>query len=247
VARGAIAIIDPTGVPVGVVGVVNPFDAWGGVDPETIEHVRQSAPVAFRTQKRAVTAADYVALASVYPGVQRAAATLRWTGSWHTVFITVERTNQAALDPSFISGLESYLDGYRMAGIDLAVEDGIRVPLLIAMTVCVESDYVAADVEQALLSRFTAGLQPDGTPGLFNPSTLDLGLPFYLSPLIAAAQAVDGVASVAITTFQRQNAPNDDGLAAGVLTPQPLEFFVLDNDPNYPDRGQFNLTVQGGL
>jgi Baseplate J-like protein len=247
VAAGAITLIDLGGAPSWLAGVTNPLPAWGGVDPETIDHIRQSAPVAFQTQERAVTAADYQARAMLYPGVQRAAATLRWTGSWQTVFITVERDQQAALDDSFISGLEAFLDGYRMAGVDLEVEDGTQVPLLIQMSVCVRPDYVATDVEQALLTVFSSTIQPDGTPGLFNPGRLDLGQPFYLSPLYAAAQTVDGVASVQVLTFERQDQPGGDGLANGVLTPQALEFFVLDNDPNYPERGRFDLTVNGGL
>ncbi len=247
VAREAIALIDPGGAASWLAGVMNPLPGWGGVDPETVEHIRQSAPVAFRTQKRAVTAADYQARAMQYQGVQRAAATLRWTGSWHTVFITVEREQQAPLGTSFIDGLKAYLDGYRMAGVDLEVEDGTQVPLLIQMSVCVRPDYVAADVEQALLEVFSSTVRPDGTPGLFNPGLLELGQPFYLSPLIAAAQAVDGVASVQVLTFERQDQPGNEGLQAGVLTPQPLEFFVLDNDPNFPERGRFELTVQGGL
>jgi len=247
VARDAIALIDTGGTPSWLAGVTNPLPAWGGVDPETVDHIRQSAPVAFQTQERAVTAADYQARAMLYPGVQRAAATLRWTGSWNTVFIIVERDQQAALDASFIAGLEAYLDGYRMAGADLEVEDGTQVPLLIQMSVCVRPDYVATDVEQALLAIFSSTVQPDGTPGLFSPGRLDLGQPFYLSPLIAAAQAVDGVASVQPLTFERQDQPGGDGLRDGVLIPQPLEFFVLDNDPNYPERGRFELTVNGGL
>ena len=247
VARETIVLLDPHGVPNGVTGVTNPLAAWGGVDPEAVEHVRQSAPVAFRTQRRAVTPDDYRGLAMRYPGVQRAAATLRWTGSWHTVFLTVERDTQAEVDPGFIAGLKAYLDGYRMAGVDLEVEDGVRVPLLLQMTVCVQPGYVATDVRQALLGVFGTGVLPDGTPGLFNPGRLDLGQPLYLSPLVAAAQAVDGVASVQVVTFERQDRPGPEGLSDGVLVPQALEFFVLDNDPNYPERGRFDLTVEGGL
>jgi Baseplate J-like protein len=252
VGRDTITLIDfdATGahpVPAGATGVTNPLPAWGGVDPETVDHVRQSAPVAFQTQQRAVTAADYQALTMAYSGVQRAAATLRWTGSWHTVFITVERDQQAAVDDLFIAGLEAYLDSYRMAGIDLEVQDGVQVPLLIQMQVCAAADYVAADVEQALLAVFNAAVQPDGSPGLFNPFRFNLSQPFYLSPLIAAAQSIDGVSSVKVYTFEREDRPGTAGLQAGVLVPQPLEFFVLDNDPNYPERGRFDLTVEGGL
>ena len=71
--------------------VTNPMPAAGGIDPEDIEAARRDAPEAFRTQERAVTAADYAAAAERRADVQRAAATFRWTGSWHTVFVTADR------------------------------------------------------------------------------------------------------------------------------------------------------------
>jgi hypothetical protein len=111
----------------------------------------------------------------------------------------------------------------------------------------VQPGYVAADVELALLEVFSTGMRADGSTGLFSPDLLDLGAAFYLSPLVAAAQDVSGVTSVQITAFERQDKPSADGLASGVLVPQRLEFFVLDNDPNYPERGLFELTVEGGL
>lgn len=246
-AREAITLLDRFGVPDGVAGVVNPLPAWGGVDPESVESVRQHAPVAFREQRRCVTPADYAARAALYPGVQRATATLRWTGSWHTVVVTVERDDQVALDADLVTALEAYLDGYRMAGVDLDVEEGDRVPLHVALTVCVAPGYLASDVEAALRDVFTTGQRADGTPGLFNPGRLELGAPFYLSPLIAAAQDADGVLAVHATAFERQDQPGTDALAAGVLVPQRLEFFVLDDDPNFPERGRFELTMEGGL
>ena len=74
--------------------VSNPMPACGGTDPETIEQVRHSAPSGFRTQERAVTAADYAQVAGRHHGVQRAAATFRWTGSWYTVFLTIDRLQE---------------------------------------------------------------------------------------------------------------------------------------------------------
>ena len=63
-----------------VTAVTNPMPARGGTDPESIEHVRQIAPSAFRTPRRAVTAADYATVAGRHPEVQQATATERWTG-----------------------------------------------------------------------------------------------------------------------------------------------------------------------
>jgi len=248
VAAETLALIDQTFPGGGYISrISNPLPAFGGSDAETIEHVRQNAPVAFRTQERAVVPDDYVSRALQFPGVLRAAAAFRWTGSWMTVFLTVERTANALVDSAFKSALEAYMERYRMAGYDLEVEDAVRVPLHIAMHICVAPDYVATDVEQVLLDIFTSGLRPDGTPGAFNAQAFLLGEPFYLSPLYAAAQAVEGVASVRVTRFEREQAPDDAGLRTGVLLPDPLELFELANDPNYPERGQFELTVDGGL
>jgi hypothetical protein len=55
------------------------------------------------------------------------------------------------------------------------------------------------------------------------------------------------VLAVHATAFERQDQPGTDALAAGVLVPQRLEFFVLDDDPNFPERGRFELTMEGGL
>src|SRR5271166_992842 len=248
VAADTIGLIDQTFPGAGFIqSLSNPLPAFGGRDPESVEHVRQNAPVAFRTQERAVTAQDYVDRALQFPGVARAAANFRWTGSWTTVFLTVERSAGAQVDPAFQTGLEAYLERYRMAGYDLEVEDAVRVPLRVAMHVCVAPSFIAVDIQQALLGVFTSGLQPDGTPGVFNSQLFLMGELFYLSPLYAAAQAVDGVASVTITRFEREQAPDGKGLRDGVLIPGPLELFELANDPNFPERGLFELTVDGGL
>ena len=68
----------------------NPLPAVGGTDPETMDQIRRRAPQAFMTQERAVTMADYERVTEMNTQVQNAVATLRWTGSWYTVFITAE-------------------------------------------------------------------------------------------------------------------------------------------------------------
>jgi hypothetical protein len=248
VAADTVVLIDPAFPGAGFIDAVsNSMPAFGGRDAESIEHVRQNAPVAFRTQLRAVTPADYVARARQFPGVQRAAATFRWTGSWTTVFLTVERTDDARVDATFRAALSDYLEHYRLAGCDIEVEDAVRVPLRVAMHVCVSAGHVAADVERLLQGLFTSGLTADGTPGVFHPQRFLMGEPFYLSPLVAAAQAVDGVASVSITRFEREQSPDGSGLASGVLVPGPIELFELANDPDFPERGVFELDVEGRL
>jgi len=113
--------------------------------------------------------------------------------------------------------------------------------------VCVQPDYFRADVRAALMRVFSRGWLADGRPALFHPDNFTFGQPVYLSALYEAAQAIQGVASVVIDTFQRLRAPLDPKpLDNGVLTIGRLEIARLDNDPNFPERGVLKLTVGGG-
>ncbi|MGZ9188034.1 MAG: putative baseplate assembly protein, partial [Candidatus Binatia bacterium] len=224
----------------------NPLAARGGVEPETMEQVRAYAPAAYRTQKRAVTEADYAAVAGRHPGVQRAIATFRWTGSWHTVFITVDRQRGKPVDGAFEASVRRFVEPFRMAGHDIEIDGPLPVSLEIAMHVCADPAYFRADVKRELVELFSTREFADGRLGLFHPDNFTFGQTVYLSPLIAAAQAVAGVTSVQIDKFQRQGRPDNKPLAAGKLELGRLEIARCDNDGNFPEHGVFNLSVGGG-
>lgn len=225
----------------------NPLPAQGGSDPENAEDIKRDAPEAFRTQERAVTPADYAEVTERHPSVQRAAATFRWTGSWYTVFLTVDRKGGGDVDAVYEQTIRDHVERYRMAGYDLELNGPSYVPLLLEMTVCVKPDYFRADVRAALMRVFSRGWLADGTPALFHPDNFTFGQPVYLSTLYEAAQAIQGVASVVINTFKRLRAPPDSKpLDDGVLTVGRLEIARLDNDPNFPERGVLKLSIGGG-
>ena len=52
------------------------------------------------TQERAITMPDYERVAEMNTQVENAVATLRWTGSWYTVFITAEPKGAGNLTPA---------------------------------------------------------------------------------------------------------------------------------------------------
>ena len=224
----------------------NPLPAAGGTDPEPIEAVRRDAPEAFRTQERAVTAADYAAAAERRAEVQRAAASLRWTGSWHTVFVTADRLGGAAVDARFEARLRRHLERFRMAGYDLEVDAPRFVALDIELHLCVLHDYLRSDVLRAVRAVLGSGVLADGRLGAFHPDNFSFGAPVYLSRIIAAAQAVEGVESVAATRFARRAAPGTVALAEGLIRIGRLEIARLDNNPNFPERGRLTLTAGGG-
>jgi hypothetical protein len=231
----------------GITAASNPLPAAGGVDPETATQVRRDAPEAFFVLERAVTEGDYGEVALRFPGVQRAAATIRWTGSWYTVFVTVDRFDGLPVDTAFATALRAHLERYRMAGYDLEVDGPVPVPLRLALFICVRAGYHRGKVRQELLSVLGSGVRTDGHRGLFHPDNFTFGQPVYLSPVVAAAQAVPGVESVAVTLFERRDQPDPTPLETGVLPMERLEIAQLANDPNFPDRGTLELTLAGGL
>jgi hypothetical protein len=245
---GAGAIAHVASATPGIVGVRNPLPASGGVDPEAVEAVRRFAPVAFRTQERAVTADDYARMAERHERVRRAAGSFRWTGSWRTAFVTVDPLvgDDAVEEEDLGAAVTRRLERYRMAGVDIRVDTPRYVPLKIALAVCARRDYFRADVKRALIERFGSTVLPDGRRGLFHPDEFSFGQPLYSSRLYAAASEIDGVETVEVTTFERQGTPDPAPLAAGKLEFGRLEIARLDNDPSLPERGVFSLTMEGG-
>jgi hypothetical protein len=243
---GADAIAHIATTAAGIDHVRNPLPARGGVDPEHVENVRRFAPVAFRTQERAVTADDYARMTERHPQIQQAAATMRWTGSWRTVFVTVDPFERDDSDERFDPDLTAHLERYRMAGHDLRIDTPRYVPLEIEMQVCAKREYFRSDVQRALLEVFSSRMRPDGRRGLFHPDSFTFGQPVYLSRLYAAAYEVDGVESVTVVKFGRQGAVDPKPLAEGRIRFGRLEIARLENNPTVPDRGVFRLRMAGG-
>ena len=238
----------------GVVAVRNPLPARGGTAPEPLEDVRLYAPQAFRRQERAVTEADYAAVAERHPDVARAVARRRWTGSWHTVFVTVDRLGGRPVDRAFEADLAAWLDRFKMAGHDVEIEPPRFVPLDIALTVCVEPGHLRSEVRRALFDAFGRHDLPGGARGFFHPDRFTFGQPVYLSALVARAMAVPGVRWVEVdpgaeppARFHRWGEGPHGEIEDGVLPIGPFEVARLDNDPNARENGRIEFHVEGGL
>ncbi|NPD27104.1 putative baseplate assembly protein [Corallococcus exiguus] len=234
--------------------VRNPLPARGGVEPEAVERVRINAPEAFRVQQRAVTEEDYAEVAQRHPEVQRAVGSLRWTGSWHTMFVTVDRRGGFPVDAAFSARLATFLERFRLAGYDVRIDGPLFVPLDIAMTVCVAPGYLAANVKAALLEVFSSRDLPDGRRGFFHPDRFTFGQPVYLSQLVAAAMKVPGVGWVETEDapgkpqrFRRWGQVPRDEWKNGLIAMDRLEIARLDNDPSQPENGKIDFFMQGGL
>lgn len=238
--------------------VRQPLPALGGVDAETIPHVRELAPEAFRAvQFRAVTVADWEEVARRHPAVAAAKASFRWTGSWFTVFVAIQPADAAdlrrlpgggaELQPAFAAEIKAHLTRFKLAGYDLDVRAAIYVPLEIDLRLCVANGHFQGDVVAAVERILSSRSFVDGTRGFFHPLRFGFGAAVYLSQLYAAVQAVEGVSSVEVPLFKRfWEVPNGE-LARGLIEIGPFEIARLDNDRNCPENGVLRLTAVGGL
>lgn len=243
-------LIDPSAVLPNLAEVRNPLPAWGGADPEPVDRVKQVAPDAFRAvKKRAVTEADYAEMAERHPKVSHARATFRWTGSWLTVFLTIDPKGGIELDEPLRASIRDLVVQYTQTGYDLEIQPPVYVPLDLELFVCAKRGQFRTDVEQAVLDALS-----DRPGRFFDPDGLTFGQPLYLSALYEAVMAVAGVDSVTATRFSRLR--DDDPLPGrpvtaanidrGFISAQRLEVLQLANDQSRPEQGVLTLTLGGG-
>jgi predicted phage baseplate assembly protein len=225
----------------------NPLPARGGTAPEATAEARLFAPYAYaREIERAITPADYAEIAARHPKVQRAAAELRFNGSWYEMRVAIDPLGSAVADDALLSELYTDLSRFRRIGHDLSVRPAQLVALDIGMTVCVGPTYLRAHVEAALKARFSATCLADGSLGYFHPDRLSFGDDIAASRLLAAAQAVDGVESVSLNRFERLHEGPNNELANGVLPMDALEIARADSDPTAPENGRIRFEMRGG-
>ena len=230
------------------VTVRNPLPAVGGTNPEPTSEAKLFAPHLFRKEiQRAITAADYREIAERNFSLQRANAALVWTGSWYEADVAVDPVGREQVTDSFRHSLAHYLEEFRRMGHDLAVTQARYVPLRLVLDVCVLPHYQQGHVKRALLDVFSNRVLTGGKLGFFHPDNLTFGDGIYLSRIIAAGQAVEGVECVRVSEFRRLfdrrrlfDLP-DREIESGVLPLQTSEIAQLDNDPNNPEHGQLEI------
>jgi hypothetical protein len=225
----------------------NPLAARGGTAPEPIALAKLLAPFAFRSRReRAITADDYAELAQRNAAIQRAAGELRWTGSWYEARVSIDPAHSEEADRRLLRKIHRYLYRYRRMGHDLVVAPAQYVPLEVALEVCVEPDYTRGEVKARLLDVLSNRRLADGTLGFFHPDRLTFGQGIYVSQIIAAVTAVDGVQTARLATLKRLDGIDEGALDTGVLPLGAFEVAQCDNDPNFPEHGKLTLTLRGG-
>jgi hypothetical protein len=224
-------IVTPiTGVSIAVnsLGVAQSSAMAGGSDPETNTSIRANAPVAFATQQRAVSIADFASLALNVPGVIVANAVANHSTS---VSLYVLGPNVTVPSPQLQSQILSYFADATLAGVSLS----LPIPNLIAVDVGSSTNNVTLQVlptygQQATVNGVILALNE-----LLTPPATTFGMQIQISAIYQAIMAVAGVEYVVIPVFTRE-----DVIQAGTT---PIQFRASE----IPIAGSYWFTVNGGM
>ena len=189
-ANTVITIIDAAALSdIGAI-VTNPLPANGGADRESIEHAVRQAPLIFRSFQRAVTTADYEALARTVNGV----AKVRAAGDgWNQVTLFVAPAGGGKVSDELEIRLKAYFEDKRMLSQVVEIGDVDYVEIRVTAIVGIESYYVREDVVAAVRRATAAVLAFDD---------VTFGQTVYLGRFYEAVQSVTGVTYATITEFR---------------------------------------------
>jgi hypothetical protein len=212
--------------------VTNPLGASGGSDREAIEHARRHAPEVYRSQHRAVTEDDFVALAESFPGIARARAV---GTAWNYVDVLVVAEGSLVLPDALRTALLGFFESRRMVSTLVNIREPVFVSVDATVKVGVDPRFYAADVA----ARARAAIDR-----LFALDVVDFGRSFNVSKLFEAVEALDGVAFAEVTGLQgRRSRPAGElvdpaAAAAGRIPVRAREFLR---------RGAIAVTTEGGV
>ncbi len=239
----AAALADCERLGLGLREVKNHLAGGGGLDREPMEKARLFAPEALRSRRsleRCVTEGDYAEIAERHPDVLRAAARLRWNGSWNLAELFVQRPGGRPVDDLFARRLQRFMAPYLLAGWELQLSSPSYVPLDLRLTVWADPVAERENLRQKLRSRVGSGEVDFLRPGFFT-----FGKPVYLSEVIAQVMALPEVIDVRVDVFQRWGQASHGELEKGEIPILPLEIAQLDNDQQAPHRGVLRMTIGG--
>ncbi|MEA3262342.1 MAG: hypothetical protein U9R07_02535 [Pseudomonadota bacterium] len=184
----------------GLLGVESPLAPYGGADAETAAEIAVAAPNGAQMLGRAVSPADFLALARSFSGIVNAAVTVEW--------------NSAALQPMVV--IRYIADGgdpgpALAQDLELRVLPGTLVVVEAATRAAVTGFAISLDIDpawDAALVR-TAASQAlfDPETGLLSARRLGIGQPLFRSTLSAVLHEIAGVRSVTSIQFNGAEMP----------------------------------------
>jgi hypothetical protein len=227
-----------------IASITNPLPVTDGVDPESLEDVRQLAPEEFRAiTHRAVAPEDFCEVARRLDWVQIAGVRQRWTGSWPTTFVTPDPVAAYALTDDQRAEFTGLMDCVRQAGREVHVRDPRFRAIDLEIQICIKPGHLPSSVRDAVLFS----LRGDGlNPGYFGPDAFTFGAPLHRLTLEGIVGAVPGVLAVKDVKIGAR-AIHDMRKMEPLYAVPDDQILRLANDPRTPERGSIRVITEGGV
>jgi hypothetical protein len=170
----------------GLGSVRNPVRVSGGDDPTPPARIRRYAPRSVLTFGRAVSAADYEAIAASAPSVTRARAYYSWNAQRQRASVVVYVGDDTGACTEAQHAIDAARDPNLPATVTLATPFHLHVSFTLAHDVRFDPAAIQPRVEAALT----------GEGGLFSPGRIRIGEALYDSQIYAACLGVAGTVAV---------------------------------------------------
>ena len=170
--------------------VFNEKAATGGTEHEPLDAAAKRGPSLYRAMRRAVTARDYEAYALQF-GVAKARA--RAT-NWNQIDLFVAPVGGGSPTDTLRENLRKYFEDKRMVTSLVEVRDPVYPQVFIEGELDIEPYFLAPQVQQQVENAVRRLLAFDN---------VDFGGTLYRSKVYEAVEAVEGVAGIDVTRFER--------------------------------------------
>lgn len=172
--------------------VFNPLAATGGSDRETLANAVMRAPRQFRSMGRAVTAADYESHALEF-GVGKARAR---AAGWNRIDLFVAPVGGGYPTDTLKEDLSAYFETRRIVTSLVELRDPRYAKIEIRGILEVEPYFFTEQVKARA---------QEAVRNLLSFDKVDFADTLYLSKVYESIEAIDGVRSVAVTRFNRED------------------------------------------
>lgn len=220
------------------ISVTNPFGAFGGTSPESVNTARLLAPGDMRVrQHRAISAEDYVTFARSVRGVSDAAASIVQEGGRGIVRLAIVPEGTRLEQPvqerlkTLRPRVYERLEPVRRINHEVTIVGPVLVQLRIKIQVALQPSYLSASIEEQIKRKL---IDPDDRSTerpLIDRRNPKFGQTIYWSQVVSRIHAMPGVAGVTQIEFRRLDARTEEsGLTIDSIKLAPGEIAVLDGD-----------------
>jgi hypothetical protein len=202
--------------------IFNPLGASGGADAESPDQIRTQAAIGALTFGRAVSLADFEAMARSYAGIVNAIAGWAWDDALQRAVVTIWYIADGG-DPT--ADLRNWLAARADPAIEISVRPATAVPVKLVTAMDFDPAYDGTVVEASVIAALT-----DAQSGILSHARAPIGGAIFLSAIFEAVLAVPGVQAItnlttAVGTAAAAPAPFALTAAEGTF----LDFLPFDN------------------